>query len=268
MRKLIFKRVPKAGIRRIFFTSLVLLSISFFCAIPASSNPQALFSEANQLFEKGDVDRALDQYQSLIRQGFEGTALFYNLGNIYYRKGERGRAILWYERAKSRAPRDADIQFNLSLAKSHLRDEKESVIQNTVFYFTNWELGWFVTFLMWVFFGLWGAKIIGWAKGDLWLSLVLWFTGVLLVPSLVWFVVNTSWRGQPVAIVTTPPGEVRNGPGGDYAVGFTVPEGSKVLVLNQRPEWVQIGVPQQGLKGWIPAAEVEFIEPRRPVSST
>jgi uncharacterized protein YgiM (DUF1202 family) len=55
------------------------------------------------------------------------------------------------------------------------------------------------------------------------------------------------------------PGEVRNGPGQDYAVGFTVPEGSKVTLLNRRPEWSQIGVPQQGLKGWIPSSEIEPI---------
>ena len=57
-----------------------------------------------------------------------------------------------------------------------------------------------------------------------------------------------------------PPGEVRNGPGPDYAVGFTVPEGSSVLLLSRRPDWTQVGVPSQGLKGWMPNSEVEAVE--------
>ena len=65
---------------------------------------------------------------------------------------------------------------------------------------------------------------------------------------------------KPWAVVTALPGEVRNGPGTDYAVGFTVPEGSKVLILNKRPEWTQIGAPIEGLKGWIPTKEIEEIK--------
>jgi len=32
-----------------------------------------------------------------------------------------------------------------------------------------------------------------------------------------------------------------------------------VIVLEKRPDWLQVGVPQQGLKGWMPSKEVELI---------
>jgi len=87
-----------------------------------------------------------------------------------------------------------------------------------------------------------------------------WVFGLCLLFFGTWFGFGIYETRQPFAIVTTPPGEVRNGPGTEYAVGFTIPEGSKVLVLNKRPEWTQVGVQQQGLKGWMPTQELELIE--------
>ena len=47
-----------------------------------------------------------------------------NLGNCYYRKAViLPKAILNYEKAKSLAPSDADIQFNLQIANLKTADK-------------------------------------------------------------------------------------------------------------------------------------------------
>jgi hypothetical protein len=166
---------------------------------------------------------------------------------------------LWFERAKRVAPRDTDIQFNLSLSRSHLKDTSPEWLKNFIFYLNGNELAVIVSILLWVFLTLFGAMTLGWVKMEIWPGMTLWTTGLLLVMFGSWLGAHVIWDARKTAVVTSAPGEVRNGPGTDYAVGFTVPEGSDVVVLNERPEWTQIGVVNQGLKGWIPAAEVELI---------
>lgn len=225
-------------------------------------DPEGLLGLANHHYEKGEWEEALQIYQDLLRQGWVGPALSYNLGNVHYRRGERGKAVLWYRRAERMSPRDADISFNLALARSHLRDEKPGVLQKIVFYFTDLELAVATAMFSFIFFSLWGGVLLSWVKGEVWPELALWCCGIFLLISAAWFGTNLAWMRKPHAIVTSPPGEVRNGPGNDYAVGFTIPEGSEVLVLTRRPEWSQVGVPQQGLKGWLPTEDLELISPR------
>lgn len=225
--------------------------------------PQARFDEASRLLESGDTDTSLEIYNELVRKGFSGVALYYNLGNVHYRRGERGKAILWYERAKKLAPRDSDIDFNMSLARSHVKHTKSSWVEKLIFFFTAGELALALGLMVWIFFVLVGFNILGWLKGDIWPGMALWGSGLLLLVVLVWFGFNASLGAKPWAIVNSPPGEVRNGPGRDYAVGFTVPEGSKVIILNKRPQWTEVGVPQEGLKGWLPTVELDEINTRK-----
>jgi len=221
--------------------------------------PQDKFNQANKLFEQGNLEQALESYKWLVRQSYESPALYYNFGNLFYRLGNRGKSILWYERAQRLRTRDADIEFNLSLARSHIKTAEDPLLRRALLYFTSTELGWGLTLVSWFFFLLLMLKIMGRLEGDLWPGLSLWSSGLILVLTSGWFVTNIYFSDQPHGIVTSPPGEVRNGPGEDYAVGFTIPDGSKVLILKRRPEWTQVGVPQEGLKGWMPTEEVELI---------
>ena len=247
---------------RIFLAGLFAGALMPLVAAPAidGTRPQEQFATANHALEKGALTDALPIYQSLLGKGFEGAALFYNLGNLYYRRGERGQAVLYYERALRLAPRDPDIAFNLSLARSHIKDAEDPFYRTLFLYFTTSELGVALTILSWIFFGLLGLAYLGPSRrmeGGRRVATVV--SGTLLLLTLAWFGINVSLTREPLGIVVTPPGEVRNGPGTDYAVGFTIPEGTKVLLLSQRPDWVQVGVPQPGLKGWMPANEVEPI---------
>ena len=244
---------------RSLLMGLALLFGAVLCGAETVTSPQEQFDKASKFLEKGDYDQALPIYEDLLRQGFESPALYYNLGNLYFRKGERGRAVLWYERAHRLSPRDSDIEFNLDLARSHLKDADEDILEKIVRFFTPTELGWTFTTLMWIFFGVLGASIAGWIVSEGFSRIAIWFSGSLLLIVALWFGAGIAYARMADGIVVAPPGEVRHGPGNDFAVGFTVPEGSRVQVLARRPDWVQVGVPQQGLKGWMPAGDVEVI---------
>ena len=95
-----------------------------------------------------------------------------------------------------------------------------------------------------------------------------WPSGVT-VGSILAFFIFGSWMGARIYLLELPEGvvvasvaEVRSGPNLTYPANFTVPEGHRVQLLREQEPiqgWVEIGVPDQGLKGWIPESSVETI---------
>jgi tetratricopeptide (TPR) repeat protein len=81
-----------------------------------SGSLEYVFFKANSYYEEGKYDEAIDEYSKLLARGVEGGNLYYNLGNSYFKKGELGKAILNYERAKRLIPRDSDLRSNYSFA--------------------------------------------------------------------------------------------------------------------------------------------------------
>lgn len=51
--------------------------------------------------------------------------------------------------------------------------------------------------------------------------------------------------------------EARTGPSAQEQVGFVAPEGHRVVLLDRLNDWVQIGVPAKGLKGWVLSNAIE-----------
>jgi tetratricopeptide (TPR) repeat protein len=56
--------------------------------------------------------------ESLLIDGFRNGAVYYNLGNAYFRAGEYGKAILAYRKARAYRPRDPYLEANLRHALS------------------------------------------------------------------------------------------------------------------------------------------------------
>lgn len=85
-----------------------------------SGSHERAFVRALEMFDnaKGpdDYRTAARELESIVADGVRSGAVFYNLGNAYYRAGEFGRAILNYRKAKAYRPRDAYLEANLQQA--------------------------------------------------------------------------------------------------------------------------------------------------------
>lgn len=73
-----------------------------------------------QALERFDSAKSPDDYrdaakilESVLADGYENGAVYYNLGNAWFRAGEYGRAILNYRKAKPYRPRDPYLNANL-----------------------------------------------------------------------------------------------------------------------------------------------------------
>ncbi len=104
-------------------------------AAPADLHRTAtLKQEADSAYAKGDYQQAIQHYEELLRQG-ESAEIYYNLGNAYYRTDDITHAVLNYERAQLLSPSDADIRFNLQMARSKVIDKITPVSE---MFFVTW----------------------------------------------------------------------------------------------------------------------------------
>ena len=122
--------------------SILLLTISFitfitFTLIASNSQINEVMQKGNALYKGGSYNKAIDEYKQLVDEGYSGVALFYNLGNSYYRIGKLGYAILYYEKALKLSPSDEDVQHNLNFAKLSTVDRIQPLPR--FFLFDWWE---------------------------------------------------------------------------------------------------------------------------------
>ena len=229
---------------------------------------------ANSLYVNGRYAEAAQAYEQLIAQGAADSAVYYNLGNAYFRQGDVGRAILNYRRAAQLDPRDADIQANLDLARAQATDqfapESGSPLDNfaaatrtvlTVNEMALLALGaWLLFGLLWF---LYYQSRNGRLRDVLRASLVL---AGLLVVLAVGALGSRMWiegeNGRTPGVVIAESISVSAEPDVNATVNFDLHSGAEVEISDRRGDWAQVSLPGGQVEGWVPATAVEPISPR------
>ncbi len=266
----------------VIFSLMVLTVLMLFVAnqVMLYAKPPVAAKEtmatANQLYESSQFAQAAQGYEQLIDQGFTDSTLYYNLGNAYFKQGDYGRAILNYRQAEQLAPRDADIQANLELARAKIAGQAAETAADSpsVGFFSrlgHWtQRRLTVNELAMLTLGLWFAIV---ALVILFNSLkkrTLFREGVqysLMVTTLV-FMLGLIGLGsrlyvehtQPEGVIVAAEINVTSGPGSQYTTEFNLPGGTEVIVVEQRGNWVRLALPDRAkAQGWAPANAVEIV---------
>ena len=112
--------------KRIFYAVFIILAFFGFIFSQAGfadekiSSYNQIFYKANDFYQDGKFDQALLEYEKITDSGSESGNIYYNIGNCYFKKGEIGKSVLNYERAKRFMPRDSDLRANYEYAISKL----------------------------------------------------------------------------------------------------------------------------------------------------
>ncbi len=245
---------------------LVVLAAGMFLATPSLRADEAasLFAQGNQRYTQGDYEGAIRAYESILERGFESWQVYYNLGNAYYKRGEIGKAILNFERARRLNPRDEDIRHNLDLANLKVVDRINAIPE---FFFVRWlkflarllplaTLGWLALGFYGVAASLWIVRLF--ARGKLRSTL----TAVLIPAVAAWIALLTLAayrfyidRADTYAIVLVEKVDARSAPEQDGTEVFAIHEGVKVRIDRQENQWAKIRL-ADGKVGWIPLSAV------------
>ena len=87
----------------------------------------SIYNIANSLYQQGQYEQALEQYNAVILSGKESADLYYNMGNAAYRSNSIGHAILYYEKALKLEPAHEDAIHNLDFVSRYRLDTFEEV---------------------------------------------------------------------------------------------------------------------------------------------
>lgn len=251
--------------KKSIFTLILLLGvlISF-----GNNKHDSLLVLANQQYDAGIYHEAIQNYQLIIDDNVESAQLYYNLGNTYYKIDDLASAILFYEKAKKLNPNDEDINYNLGIANSRIVDNIDSVPE---IIFKRWWNQFYNMFSV----NLWARVAIGLFILTLVFAAIyllartrfikkLFFTlGVLfLLVSIASYYVsyqkyyysNTSKE----AILFAPTITIKSRPNRNSVDLFVIHEGTKIYILEQIGEWVEIRI-ANGSVGWLPLSEIKYI---------
>lgn len=264
------KQASDAGAKAVLF---LVLSSQFLVL----SSRAVTKANADAEYDKGDYQQAVHDYEEIVRTTPDAY-VYYNLGNAYYRIDNLPRAILCYERALLLAPGDADIRFNLQMARTKTIDK--IVPEAEMFFFAWWREavnttdadGWALVAVVAIWIALVMALLYLFA-GSIPLRKVGFFCAVV---ALVVFImsnicafrqktavdhsaVGADSNSARTAIVMSPSVTMKKTPDADASDTGIIHEGTKVVITDDTmDQWKCVRV-ADGRTGWILSTEIENI---------
>ncbi len=244
------------------------LAILIQCVVWPVFAQDASIKEAEVAYTKEDYATAIQLYEGLLKNNGESAAIYYNLGNAYYKNGQIAPAILNYERALLLQPGDNDIRFNLQMAKGRAIDKIEPVGH---FFLTDWfnavrdiasadtwgAVG-IICFLLFiiclvVFFF---SKIRRFKQIGFYSALILLL--IVVLSNVFGFSQKNELENRQEAIVFAASTTVKSSPDVSGTDLVVLHEGTKVSVKSTLGEWSEVEL-EDGNVGWMPSKDIEKI---------
>ncbi len=247
---------------------------------PESAAISDLYKEARDLFRQADkassassedamplYRKAAMRYERIIKEGgIENGKIYYNLGNIYFRMNDIGRAILNYRKAQQYMPDDINLKQNLAYAREkridRIEEKQQTKVMKTLFF---WHYDLSVKTRIFIFtacfsiFWVSACVRIFFRKPFLfWLIASSAFISILFCGSLAAdeYLLKKQRPGVILSAETT----ARKGNSETYEPSFKEPlhAGTEFILIEARGEWYQIEL-MDARTCWIQARDAELI---------
>ena len=231
------------------------------------------FRQANELAAVSPAQaedlygKAAMRYERIIREGgVQNGKLYYNLGNVYFRLKDLGRAILNYRRAEQYIPNDPNLKQNLDYAREKrlddIEEKQETKVLKTLF-FWHYDLstkGRIIIFSVCSIM-LWTAAVIrifSRASYLRWCITVSFILSLLLAGSLL--AEELSLRNSRPGVVISGEVVARKGNSDTYEPSFKDPlhSGTEFTLIEDRGSWYQIEL-ADARTCWVHSKDVELV---------
>ncbi len=256
-------------IMSVFILSLLTLCVQQLQG-QVQQDPQALFTQANELYKNGDFAKAYELYLQIPDKG---AAVYYNLGNCAYKLNKLGYALAYWRRAERDwgfLGRD-ELMGNIDLVKKRLAgaskaDEQEVTVVRSVANFCKGvknstisliraiplvSLQLFVLFVWLILF----IYLRYWYQRKQKFVIICFF--LLQAVSASMLAIKYSSLQREKLVVIKVPAPLSSGPGSNFTVLMQLPEGQEADILKESGDFYKIRV--NGIIGWIDRRVIEKI---------
>lgn len=222
---------------------------------------QSQFDNANKLFEQGQYEQSIEQYQALLNAGTQTAAVHFNLGNAWFRQGNIGQAVYHYLMAQSLDPLDPDISANLRFARDSAGLPSGGIVSPLYQWIRKVPLNvWAALTLapLWMFcllkaVGFFQSKFA--EKTDTARVIAGWFTvpGIILLGLIAWMV-----QSHHPGVIIQDKAELHASPFADSKVLLEMKAGEEVMLMAVKNQWQQIKN-SNGDLGWLETSKLRSI---------
>ena len=237
---------------RTFAVMIVGMIVVVFVLAPISvadqnSDRQRDFLRSIELFDNAKTPEEFREsaklLESIVADGFCNGAIYYNLGNAYYRAGDFGRAILNYRKAKPYRPADplleANLQQALVSAPGKLPEPPKPWWLHVMFWTESLA---YPTRVAMALVLLAVGPLIALCAILFHRSKLLWFAGATTAIAFLFLIdanLNSPERSSQNRAVITSETVARKGIGKDYEAAFDAPlkDGAEFIVLEEANGW-------------------------------
>lgn len=248
--------------------ALFTITISFFSLLIYAQNNR-LFEDANNYYNEGKYQEAVDNYLNILETGQHSAALYYNLGNAYYKINQIAPSIYYYEKALQLSPHDADIKNNLAFAENMTIDAVETIPQTAMsklaeniigkFSYHTWAIASIVLMILFAagflayYFSVYQHK-----KRLFFVMCIIALALCILSFISAQYQYNYNKTQRP-AIIFEQEISVMSEPNDRSEAVFLLHEGTKVNVQEELGTWKKIRL-ADGKIGWLPAESLKEIK--------
>jgi len=250
---------------KIFLKNTIYTLAILFTSILIAQN-EALFKEANALYNEGKYQDAIDKYTTILDSGQHSAALYFNLGNSHYKINNIAPSIYYYEKALQLSPNDQEIKNNIAFAQNMTIDAidviPEGGFSKIIKYITNlasfenWaKLSIVFIILFVILFLIYYFTYSGSKKRLAFVGSFLSLFLVILTLSLAFKKYNLDQIDRP-AIVFAKEAQVKSEPNLRSSEAFKLHEGTKVQILDTVNNWKKVKL-TDGKSGWISNEDIK-----------
>ncbi len=227
-----------------------------------------LWDRANTAYANDNYNVAESLYAEILGRDLHSVDLYYNMGNVKYKRGKIGESLLYYYKALKLKPSDEDIKHNIEVVSLSVQD---NITQIPRLFFLEWDrqIGSSLNCMTWSVLSLISFLLMLAALMYYLLSkkMVLRRGGfIVTLVAVVIFCTTTRYaldaRSDIVnpdeAIIMNSSVSVTSAPSRSSTELFILHEGTKVRIDNSVDGWHEI-VLDDGKKGWVTSSAIELI---------
>jgi tetratricopeptide (TPR) repeat protein len=237
-----------------------LAAIGYFALSIPHSFGGTTWEAANQAYQSGKYEAAKVNYLQLVRAGQYSADLFYNLGNVWFKLGDQGRAILNYERALLLDPSLDEAGSNLRTVLKIVGNDDQPTLRDRIGAYADYfslaasVAFWIFAFSFFLASQKHGPFIVFWRRLCI-------FAGFILLCSAaasVW--IGSGPKDANRALIIGSAADLKYGPAVSARSVESLQIGEQVQLISERGDWTFCRV-STGDLGWILTRKAERIIP-------